>query len=68
MSDTSPQERRERSVPGYYLINRATESAEAGPFSDHHAAQQTASHCNRTREAHQRLEVRLLGPSKVPDF
>lgn len=60
---------RDRGVHGYYVVNRVTNIAAAGPFADHHAARVEAGRRNRIPLATPNLlEVRLIGPSKVPDL
>ena len=56
-------------VCGYYIVNRETDLAVAGPYKDPAEAQLEASRRNRMPLAKPGvLEVRLIGPSKVPDF
>lgn len=55
--------------PGYYVVNPLTDIAVAGPFGEHATAQRLASERNAEPPvAADALEVRLIGPSKVPVF
>lgn len=67
---TVAQSRRDAGESGYYVIDRRCDLAVDGPIISHHEAQEQAIDRNRSEPSAiaNPFELRLVGPSLVPDF